>query len=160
MDLKEKFDSLYSTIISSRDNRKMQILGCMTRKIMYQTIESHPQKAEALLNILEATNWNNYLTEIEAEQIVSKMSPSPHWTKQQWLAMMEKLDKPIEQSPYYNKCALYVTMCMVDSDSGETIRKLESDDAKYFEIIYSLALDKLLDKDGVFNIRHYFCELL
>lgn len=23
-----------------------------------------------------------------------------------------------------------------------------------------VATDKLLDKDGVFNIRHYFCELL
>lgn len=24
----------------------------------------------------------------------------------------------------------------------------------------AMATDKLLDKDGIFNIRHYFCELL
>ena len=67
MTLKEKFDELYSTILSSRDERKMKILGCMTKKIMYQTIESHPQKAEELLEILEAVNWNNYLTAKEAD---------------------------------------------------------------------------------------------
>ena len=160
MDLKEKFDKLYSTIISSRDNRKMQILGCMTKKVMYQTIEAHPQKAEELLNILEAVNWNNYLTEKEAEQIVSKMSPAPKWTKQQWASIMEKLDLTMEMAPYYNKCALYVTMSMIDSDSRNTIRMLEADEQKYFQLVHSLAIDKLLDKDGVFNIRHYFCDLL
>jgi hypothetical protein len=35
MNLKEKFDELYSTILASRDERKMKILGCMTKKIMY-----------------------------------------------------------------------------------------------------------------------------
>lgn len=160
MTLKEKFDELYSAILSSRDERKMKILGCMTKKIMYQTIESHPQKAEELLEILEAVNWNNYLTPKEADQIVSRMQPSPKWTKQQWKTYMEKTDKELEMPPYYNKCALYVTMCMIDSDSSKTIKSLEANEEKYFDIIYSLAIDKLLDKDGVFNIRHYFCELL
>lgn len=160
MNLKEKFDELYSTILASKDERKMKILGCMTKKIMYQTIESHPQRAEELLEILEAVNWNNYLTEKEADQIVSKMSPAPRWSRQQWKTYIEKTDKALEMHPYYNKCALYVTMCMIDSDSGKTIKALESNEEKYFEIIYSLATDKLLDKDGVFNIRHYFCELL
>ena len=73
---------------------------------------------------------------------------------------MEKTDKSIEMPPYYNKCALYVTMCMIDSDSGKTIKGIETDEEKYFDIVYSLAIDKLLDRDGVFNIRHYFCELL
>lgn len=160
MDLKEKFDKLYSTIISSRDNRKMQILGCMTKKIMYQTIESHPQKAEELLNILEAVNWNNYLTEKEADTIVSKMMPAPKWTRQVWKTLMEKLDEPLEVSPFYNKDALYITMCMIDSDSGKTLKSVESNESNYFKLVHSLATDKLLDKDGVFSIRHYFCELL
>jgi len=42
MNLKEKFDELYSGILSSKNERKMKILGCMTKKMMYQTIESHP----------------------------------------------------------------------------------------------------------------------
>lgn len=160
MTLREKFDNLYSTILSSRDTKKMQILGCMTKKIMYQTIESHPQKAEEYLDILEAVNWNNYLTEKEAETLVNKMQPAPKWTKQVWKSLMDKIDEPLESEPFYNKCALYVTMCMIDSDSRKTIRNIESDEINYFKIIHSLATDKLLDKDGVFNIRHYFCELL
>lgn len=160
MTLKEKFDELYSTILSSKDDRKMKILGCMTKKIMYQTIESQPQRAEAYLEILEAVNWNNYLTEKEAETIIGKMIPSPKWSKQVWKEMMEKLDEPLEVRPFYNRCALYVTMSMIDSDSGKTLKTIESDENKYFSLIHSLAMDKLLDKDGVFNIRHYFCELL
>lgn len=160
MNLKEKFDDLYTTILSSRDEKKMKILGCMTKKIMYQTIESHPQRAEEYLEILEAVNWNNYLTEKEADALVSKMSPAPKWTRQTWKATMEKMDEPLEAPPFYNKCALYVTMCMIDSDSGKTLKTIEPNEANYFKIVHSLATDKLLDKDGVFNIRHYFCELL
>lgn len=160
MTLKEKFDNLYSTILSSRDDKKMKILGCMTKKIMYQTIEAHPQKAEEYLQILEAVNWNNYLTEKEADTLVNKMSPAPRWTKQAWKTLMDKSEAPLEVPPFYNRCALYVTMCMIDSDSNKTLTSIESDDTKYFKIVHSLATDKLLDKDGVFNIRHYFCELL
>jgi hypothetical protein len=88
------------------------------------------------------------------------MSPAPKWTKQQWMSIMEKLDLTMEMAPYYNRCALYVTMSMIDSDSRNTIKTLEADEQKYFQLVYSLAIDKLLDKDGVFNIRHYFCDLL
>jgi hypothetical protein len=49
---------------------------------------------------------------------------------------------------------------MIDSDSGKTLKAIEPNESNYFKIVHSLATDKLLDKDGVFNIRHYFCELL
>jgi hypothetical protein len=42
MTQKEKFDDLYNTIIASRNSKNMKILGCMTKKIMYSIIESHP----------------------------------------------------------------------------------------------------------------------
>jgi hypothetical protein len=60
------------------------------------------------------------------------MSPMPKWTKQQWQVMMDKIDKPLEMSPYYNKCALYVTMSMIDSDSSNTLKAIEPDELKYF----------------------------
>ena len=88
------------------------------------------------------------------------MSPAPKWTRQAWKTQMEKLGEPLEVPPFYNKCALYITMCMIDSDSGKTLKNLETEENNYFKIVHSLATDKLLDKDGVFNIRHYFCELL
>jgi len=73
---------------------------------------------------------------------------------------MTAIDEPIEKNPSYNKCALYVTMSMIDSDSGSTLKRIVSDDLEYFKLLYSLAVDKLTDRDGVFDIRHYFCEIL
>ncbi|WP_287385842.1 hypothetical protein [Lachnospira sp.] len=73
---------------------------------------------------------------------------------------MAILDEPLEKSPVYNKCALYVTMCMIDSDSSNTLKNIVKDDNEYFRLVYSLAVDKLTDRDGVFDIRHYFCEFL
>jgi len=67
MTQREKFDELYNSIIASRSAKNMKILGCMTKKIMYTMIDSHPQLAEEMLNVLEAVNWDNYLTEKEAE---------------------------------------------------------------------------------------------
>jgi hypothetical protein len=37
---------------------------------------------------------------------------------------MSIIEEPIEKSPSYNKCALYITMSMIDSDSGSTLKKL------------------------------------
>lgn len=160
MTQKEKFEELYNSIIASRSTKNMKLLGCMTKKIMNSIIETHPQMAEEMLNVLEAVNWDNYLTEKEAELIISKMVPQPKWTKQQWKNNMTAIDEPIEKNPSYNKCALYVTMSMIDSDSGNTLKRLVPDDIEYFKLLYSLAVDKLTDRDGVFDIRHYFCEIL
>lgn len=160
MTQKEKFEELYNTIISSRNPKNMKVLGCMTKKIMNTIIDTHPQIAEEMLNVLEAVNWDNYLTEKEAEHLVSQMQPQPKWTKQQWKNNMTVIDEPLEKSPSYNKCALYVTMSMIDSDSGSTLKKVIQDDSEYFKLLHSLAVDKLTDKDGVFDIRHYFCDFL
>ena len=160
MTQKEKFEELYNSIIASRNTKNMQVLGCMTKKIMNTIIDTHPQMAEEMLNVIEAVNWDNYLTEKEAEQIITNMKPQPKWTKQLWKNNMTILDESIEKQPSYNKCALYVTMCMIDSDDGETLKKLVPDESEYFKLVYNLAVNKLTDKDGVFDIRHYFCEKL
>ena len=165
--LKKKFDELYNFIISSRDTGKMKMLGWVMKAMMYDTIDAHPQHAEEYLAILESVRWDNYLTEKEAETIVNAMSPEPRWSKAmpQWEKQMENLGWDMEHYPCYNKCALYVTMCMVDSDDRETITELigkasSAPDLDYFKAVHRFALNKLQDKDGVFNIRRYFKDVL
>ncbi len=68
---------------------------------------------------------------------------------------MQKHGYPLEEQPYYNQCALYVVMSMIYSDSFKTISKFMTG-GDVFEVIYSLALDKLKDKDEQFNVRSYF----
>jgi hypothetical protein len=164
--LKKKFDELYNFIISSRDTGKMKMLGWVMKAMMYDTIDAHPQHADEYLAILESVKWDNYLTEKEAETIVNAMSPAPKWTRQQWLKYMEQSGEGMEHYPCYNKCALYVTMCMVDSDDGETIASMmgkggvATNDMDYFAMVHQFALNKLKDEDGVFNIRRYFKDVL
>ena len=61
----------------------------------------------------------------------------------------------LDKEPYYNRCALWVTMNMKMSDSGETLAKYIAGD-KLFEAVYHLAVDSLTDKDGRFSVRKYF----
>ena len=86
------------------------------------------------------------------------MDPKPNQTFAKWKDEMEQNQFPTEVIEKYNECALYVTMCMITSDSGNTLSALVSDQKKLFELVYHLALDKLNDKDGKFNIKKYFLE--
>ena len=166
MDHKKKFNELYNYIVASRETGKMKMLGWVMKAMMEQTIANHPQMAEEYINVLESVRWDNYLTEQEAEKIVTAMSPAPMWKKQQWELAMNQMGWDMEHYPCYNKCALYVTMCMVDSDDGDTVAELISkegsvkQDADYLIAIHKLALNKLQDEDGVFNIRRYFKDIL
>ena len=68
---------------------------------------------------------------------------------------MENAGYPLEEWPCYNKCALYVTMNMIMSDSSATLSHFVNS-GELFKLVHELALDKLKDKDGVFNVRRYF----
>lgn len=167
MDEKKKFDELYNHIVASRDTKKMKMLGWVMKAMMYDTIDAHPQQAGEYISILESVRWDNYLTEKEADTIITSMDPAPKWTHQQWAKMMAAtLEHTAECMPCYNTHALYVTMCMIDSDSGGTIAKLmgkdgvATNDTEYFEVVLQFAVDRLKDRDGVFNVRRYFKDVL
>lgn len=160
--MKEEFKDLYDLIINSKDTEKMHVLGQVTKSMMCKFIDSYPQQAREYLDMLQSVKWHNYVTAKEAETIVANMMPKPSWTHTAWEGMMTNLGYPQEEEPYYNSEALYVTMCMISSDSHDTIASfmnasgLAIDRDSMFKFIYGLALDKLKDKDGMFNIRSYF----
>ena len=161
--MKEEFLQLYDYIINSGDTEKMHVLGQVTKSMMCRFIESYPQWAREYLDMLQSVKWNNYVTAKEAETIVSEMTPEPIWKKSMWESMIQSTGYPKCEEPYFNSCALYVTMCMISSDSGETlkdilnIKELDTKNSEHmFKVIYKLALDKLKDKDRKYNIRDYF----
>ena len=156
--MKKKFCSMYWDIIDSQDEAKMKVLGHVMKQAMFKIIESSPSLAKEYLDELEAVNWTNYLTTKEAQDIIANMDPKPNWTFAKWKDEMEQNQFPTEVAEKYNEYALYVAMCMIYSDSGSTLATLVSDQKKLFELVYHLALDKLNDKDGKFNIRKYFLE--
>lgn len=154
--MKETFNKIYDHIIESEDKNKMKVLGNVTKSIMYRLLDTNPSLAKEYIEQLESVKWNNYLTAKESEQITSNMEPRPYWTRSNWEGMIENHIK--SESPYFNDNSLYTAMCMIASDSGETLQKVAGVTDKYalFDLIYHLAIDKLKDKDKMFNIRKYF----
>ena len=161
--MKEEFLKLYDHIVNSEDPEKMHVLGQVVKSVMNRFIESYPQWAREYLDTLQAVKWCNYLTTKEAEQIVANMQPKPLWNRTAWEGMMTNLGLPMQDEPHYNQEALYVTMQMICSDDAETLmRYLGMQDLNngnretLFKLVYKLALNKLCDKDKMFNIREYF----
>jgi hypothetical protein len=83
------------------------------------------------------------------------MEPKAPWSREQWKAAMEQNGFALEKEPCYNRCALYTTMNMLMSDSSETFNKYIVSE-ELFGIVHDLAVDKLTDNDGRFNVRRYF----
>ena len=166
--MKEEFKRIYDYIINSEDEEKMKVLGNVTKSMMMRFIENYPQQAREYLDKLQSVKWHNYVTAKEADAVVSQMDPKPMmlpkstWSRAIWEETMQNLGLPKNDEPFYNEDALYLTMAMIYSDSGETLKDLlHIEDTKapsetLFRAIYHLALNRLKDKDKVFNIRNYF----
>lgn len=157
-----KFDELYSMMATSNEPRYMHTFGDVMRCMMKDMVSLKPELAQEYIERLCSITWNNYLTKKEAMTIVSGMNPKGGWDYAEWEKMMEKFDARMEDTPYYNKYALFVTMNMVYSDSANTIAVIagkslqDITNDEMFEAVHMLALDKLEDKDGMFDIRAYF----
>lgn len=164
MDLQKKFSELYQDIIESEDVEKMKRLGRMTKRVMRWLIREEPELAKTAIEMLDENEMQakNYLSEEEAHSIVDKMKPQPKWTMEEMERMLIASGKTALSSEHYNRWALLTTMSMILSDSGDTLRDIvgsASHPATSEEIlasVYRLAIDKLTDKDGVFNVRKYF----
>jgi hypothetical protein len=104
---------------------------------------------------LRRDDWKHIALYEEYMKIVAGMIPRASWTREQWQSVMNQHSHKLEDEPCYNRCALWVTMNMVMSDSKDTLEKYV-DKNNIFEMVYDLAVDKLCDEDKMFNIRNYF----
>ena len=79
-----------------------------------------------------------------------------------WHQAMDALGLEKERYPMFNSCAMWVVMNMIYSDSGKTIASIMGGDINsvnqndLVKAIHALAIDKLTDEDGNFNVRRYF----
>jgi len=155
-ELRKQFNALYETMANSKDVADMQTFGNVLQEMMAWMIANKPDYAQEWIEKLDSVKWENYLTRREAEKILSEMQPKAPWTnKEAWKQALEQRGYVTQEEPHYNPCALWVTMNMIMSDSSETLRKYIDEDA-IFKLVHDLAVDKLKDQDGVFDIRNYF----
>lgn len=154
-EMKNEFVILYNIMANSKNVAYMRIFGQVHKEMMLWFIQNKPDAAAEWLGKLESIRWKNYLTPKEAEKIVAGMNPKAPWSREQWRQAMEQAGYALEKEPCYNSCALWVTMNMIMSDSGDTLKKYV-ENGNQFKLVYDLAVDKLTDADGMFSIRNYF----
>lgn len=154
-EMKNEFYALYNLMANSQKVENMHTFGMVHKEMFEWFVANKPELAQEWLDKLESIKWKNYLSQKEADNIVADMNPSAPWSRDQWRAAMKEHGFEMDKEPYYNRCALFVTMNMKMSDSGETLAKYIAGD-KMFEAVYNLAVDSLTDKDGRFKIREYF----
>lgn len=154
-ELRKRYEVLYRYMAASKQTEYMMKFGDVMNEMMEWMIGNQPEAAQEWIDKLESIKWDNYLTPKEAEAIVATMNPQRPWSREQWKQAMDNHSYVLEEEPYYNRCAMYVTMSMIYSDSYETLKHY-TNGSDMFEVIHALAIDKLKDKDGVYSVRGYF----
>ena len=160
-ELKDRYTSYYDYMANSREPKNMMLFGTVMTQMMDYLIQSKPDVAEDMIDKLESIKWHQYLTPKEAQKIVDGMDPKAPWSRDQWKAAMESFGLPLEEPPYYNRCALWTEMSKMYSDFGDEIaallgKPLTPTDKDIISACYKMALKTLKDKDGVYDIRRYF----
>lgn len=164
----ERYDELYGVMKSSRDVEKMKIFGEAEKEMFRQMSASNPSMAEMWLAKLEAVCWDNYLTEKEARNIGRHIvnqdgTKEFHWPYDVFTKAVTQLGGTVEEKPYYNSYALWVTANMIYSDHAKSVAEdmgykspLEVPNERMALSMYKKAVEKLKDPDKGFHIRKYF----
>lgn len=162
-ELTTKFKTLYDYMSVSNEPKYMMLFGDVMCEMMAETIASHPEKAEEWIEKLEAIHWKQYLSRTEASSIVKAMNPPAAWQFDAWKKAMEDLGLEYRRESIYNCYALWTIMNAVHSDDGKTIASLMGIDygnaasnPEYIKTVYQFSMNKLLDADGVYSVRHYW----
>ena len=145
------------------EEQDIDIVLSMFKKTMKSLIETSPKTALTLVEMCEGMlNYDNYLTEEEAEQIVSSLTAQDGTRAGKWkdadtvFRKLEALDIPISTDHGFNKWAMFCTINRISSDYGIILNELSGGDSeKYFELCGKMALATLEDIDSPGNIRRY-----
>lgn len=164
-ELKDQFRNLYKRMAESKDVDQMIIFGNAFKRMYDKVADMHPDMAAAVLGVLGAIEYNNYMTNEEAIEAASHLvnddgTPAPHWRMDEAKAFLTSRDIPIEDKPYYNFPALWLTMNMLYSDFAEPIEEVlgTDDNEKVATTFYKMAVKRLKDVDRPKFIRWYFHE--
>ena len=162
-ELMERYDALIDSVSQSGNVEYMRMLGSSMRNMFCTLADMDMDGAADIYGRLEGEMmYNNYLSEDEADNIASGFvnqdgSHGAHWSKSDVKAYIERVGGLMESSPYYNKCAMYVTFNMVYSYFHNALNKaVLGDSGKYMSAVYEMAVSFLKDVDNKRWIRHHY----
>lgn len=163
-ELKNKFDGLYAYMAASNEPKYMKTFGEVMKRMMGWAIDNEPSMAEHYIETLCSIKWRQYLTRDEAVEVFGDMDPAGAWGYEAWRKTMQDLGLEQEREPVFNRYALWVTMNAIHSDNGNVITSImglaptDVTNPDYIRAVHSLAMNKLMDKDGKYDVRHYFLQ--
>lgn len=170
-ELMECYERLYTTMATSKDVAKMKIFGAADKKMFNKMAEAHPDFAAEILAFLAAVEYHNYVTSAEATTAASRFinddkaitgatepTHGPHWSMDGAKSFLTTRNIPVEDKPYYNWPALWLTMNMIYSDFASALSELlgSKENDKLAVASYKMAVKKLKDLDRPHFIREYF----
>lgn len=170
-ELKARFDELYQDMEHSKDVSKMKAFGVTFKAMFNKVAEVHPDIAEMAIEMLSAIEYNNFVTKEEALDVSTRFinddtsitgsaepSKGAHWSMDALKAFLTQKGLPIEEKPYYNWPALWLTVNMEYSDYANVMADLlgSKENERLATSIYKLSLKKLKDEDRPRYIRRYF----
>ena len=155
-----RYLELYKEMANSGKPEKMMVFGEADKWAFARMVELSPEYAQSWLDKLEAMHWHNYLSEVEAMDIVNKFVNSDgtqgaHWDYKTFRSAVESLGGNMREEPYYNCYALWATANMLYSDHYHSAKEyVPIDDMPKF--FYLQAVEKLKDADRPRFVREYF----
>ena len=170
-EMKDLFQSYMRMAVEAKDPAKMQVLADTYTELFEKVAESHPDLATATLAMMAPIEYNNYVSPEEAMAVASKFINSDrmvsgatepthgaHWSMDILKSFLNSRNIPLEEKPYYNWPALWLTVNMIWSDYADTLSELlgTKDNDRLAVASYKMAVKKLKDLDRPSFIRHYF----
>lgn len=170
-ELKAAYEHLYQVMKGSKDVSKMRMFGTTFTNMFNQVAEKHPEIALATIEMLSAIEYNNYVTMAEAMDVahgfinddtmvtgMPEPSKGAHWSMEALKSFLGVKGMPLEEKPYYNWCALWLTTNMIYSDFANTLVEITGakDNDRIATACYKMAVKKLKDLDRPKFIREYF----
>lgn len=170
-EMKARYAELYENMAESKDVSKMMVFGTAFTQMFDKVAMMHPDVAMATLDFLASLEYNNFVTPAEAMTTATKFvnddtiisgasqpSTGAHWSMDTLKTFLAQKGLPLEEKPYYNWSALWLTTNMIYSDYAEAFHKLlgTKDNERLATASYTFAVKKLKDKDRPHFIRRYF----
>ena len=170
-EFKERFDTLYAEMASSRDTSKMKVFGTAFKQMFDRVADLKPDLAIATLELLSAIEYHNFVTPVEAMDVAAHFvnedtmvtgttepTKGAHWPMDALKGFLTQRGIALEEKPYYNWPALWLTVNMEYSDLANTFVELlgSKENERLAVASYKVALAKLKDRDRPHFIREYF----
>jgi len=160
MEMLEKYESIVEKIETEKQE---EMFYSVSKDMFIHFCENHPDLAKKYIDKLDGMRYRQFVTQEEAVKIVTSMHPAAKWGHDKLLEYLEELELDEQENCIFNYCALWVAISANYSDHAVSIAhaigiKNPSDvpDETMIPIMYDLAIDKLKDKDNLYNVRDYY----